>query len=150
MRNFFACLACFSVFAAFFLTSCIGTCGGTTTFSARRISKTPQKIEKTVKIEGHTFTYFNVYNDGEGNFVLADESSYIKNCDLSFGVRFQPTAALYHIQETGAELTLAEPTFMGYDNGDYGYQVFSGFVIKLSEKNADLTDVSIGKITHWC
>ncbi len=124
------------------------SCGGTgTTFSAHSISRIPEKIEKTIKIKGYEFTYYNVYNDGEGNFVLADNTSYIKNDGMNFGIRFQPTASIY---DKNGE-TMLEPLSKDYDNGDWGYQVESGFMICVN-KSISMTykDVNIGKITHWC
>ncbi len=131
----------------FCLASCISKSGGTTTYSAFLLPYSPQKVERTVKIKGEEFIYYNVYNDGEGNFVLADESSYIKCEYMSFGVRFQPTACIYDL-ETETKL---EPTSKNYENGDWGYSAFCGFVIRLDTSDSIVrTDVNIGKIGHWC
>lgn len=116
-------------------------------FSAKGISKTPEKVEKTVTIKGTTFTYYNVYNDGNGNFVLADNTSYIKNENLQFGIRFggEDSAVIKPLDSEQCY----EPMSKEYDNGDWGYQVYMGFIITIANDSA-LTNVNIGKITHWC
>ena len=53
--------------------------GGIMIFKATSLPLTPICKKKEIDISGHTFFYYNVYNDGEGNFVLKDDFSYIKN-----------------------------------------------------------------------
>lgn len=130
---------------------CLFSCGGTgITFSAYFISRSPEKVEKTIKIRGYEFIYYNVYNDGKGNFVLADNTSYIKNTDMNFGIRFQSRDGIVCIYDENGETTL-ETISKSYDNGDWGYQVDSGFLICVDKSIAmTYTDINIGKITHWC
>ncbi len=144
-------LAICMIFIAIFINSIpIPRSGGTITFSAERVSTKPQTTERTISIQGHEFFYYNVYNDGHGNFVLKDETSYIRNYDLQFGVRFKHLScvAIYDISESLDNKKALSPIATNYENGDYGYQVYFGFEIKINDSS--YTDINIGKISHWC
>ena len=72
--------------------------------TANHISSIPVKEMKTFKVEGHTFIYYNVYNDGNGNFVMADNSSFISNNSIQFGLRVK-SMWVYEIKYTSKYYT---------------------------------------------
>ena len=124
--------------------------GGMVTFTASSLPKIPEKKEKEVTISGHVFTYYNVYNDGEGNFVLLDDTSYIRNYDIYFGLLFDAGLARAYDISGGKE---------GYDLcEDYqvsetqqSYSVYGGFEIAIDKTmSSHHCDENIGKIVHWC
>lgn len=117
-------------------------------FSADKLSLIPYEEEKTITINGYEFIYYNVYNDGKGNFVLYDDTSYLKNYNLQFGIRFKNNinVGIYDISKDNP--ILLSPIFTDYENGDYGYQVYQGFEIKTIKE--DSINNNIGKITNWC
>ncbi len=138
------------IFTIFLLSSC-NKAGGIETYSASKIGKEPVLEEKTITIKKHEFTYYNVYSDDKGNFILKDQTSYIKNYDLSFGVRFKHNDDIQIYDITSEKSVLLEPICTDYENGDWGYQVNCGFMIcKSLESTEDFCDMNIGKISHWC
>ncbi len=126
--------------------------GGSITFTADLIGDTPVEEDKTFTYKGHTFIYYNVYNDGNGNFVMANNASYIANNDIQFGLRVK-SAFVYTVPEDGSEPVWIEPSVHNKNSGyyDYAIQVF-GFQIRGVGLNISMnyTDINIGKITHWC
>lgn len=126
--------------------------GGSITFTADLIGDTPIEEEKTFTYKGHTFIYYNVYNDGNGNFVMANNDSYIANNDIQFGLRVK-SAYVYTVPEDGGEPVWIEPSVHNKNGGyyDYAIQVF-GFQIRGIGLNISMnyTDINIGTITHWC
>lgn len=134
------------------LLSC-GTSGGFITFTSDSIAKTAYMAERTIKISGHEFTYYNVYSDGNGDFVLADNTSYIRNYDIQFGLRFKyvPNVLLYDISNGLLNPVAINPIVDEYENGDRGYSVHFGFEIRVArEISSSVLNMSIGKMTHWC
>lgn len=124
--------------------------GGMVTFTVFSLPKSPEKKEKEVTISGHTFTYYNVYNDGEGNFFLQDGTSYIRNYDIYFGLLFDAGLARAYDISGGKE---------GYDLcEDYqvsetrqSYSVYGGFEIATDKSMSSCHyNENIGKIVHWC
>ena len=120
------------------------------TFTVFSLPKSPEKKEKEVTISGHTFTYYNVYNDGEGNFFLQDGTSYIRNYDIYFGLLFDAGLARAYDISGGKE---------GYDLcEDYqvsetrqSYSVYGGFEIATDKSMSSCHyNENIGKIVHWC
>lgn len=107
---------------------------------------------KTFKEGKHTFIYYNVYNDGNGNFVMADNSSFISNKSIQFGLRIK-SMWVYKINKNGD----SEDTPIQYKNldedGYYSYSIESfGFNIYGVSRSISLEykDINIGKIYHWC
>ena len=94
--------------APLMVTGCIPN-GGSITFTADLIGRTPVQQEKSFTYKGHKFIYYNVYNDGGGNFVMADNTSYIVNKDIQFGLRVK-SPFVYNLTKEGEEPVLIEPT----------------------------------------
>ena len=120
-------------------------------FSAKKIGKTPYKEKRNITISQHTFTYYNVYSDDEGNFILKDETSYILNFDIVFGLKFNNhngDVLLYDVSENKNEII--EPMDEGSD--EYAsYSVNNGFKIQIKpEINSIRNDINLGLISHWC
>lgn len=137
------------------LSSCrinSGVDGGNLEITANHISSTPVKEMKTFKVEGHTFIYYNVYNDGNGNFVMADNSSFISNNSIQFGLRVK-SMWVYEINKNGYS---KDPPIQYKYLDEYGYYSYSiesfGFEIYGVSKSISLEykDINIGKIYHWC
>ena len=130
------------------LFSCAGnTNGGTVTFSADMISATPVKEEKTFTDKGHTFVYYNVYNDGNGNFVMADNTSYIACNDIQFGLKVK---SAYVYQTAGDEKqrirsVTEENGYFSYSISDFGFEIRGA----APETSTPCENVNIGKIIHW-
>mgnify|MGYP004444154157 FL=1 len=125
--------------------------GGIIVFSAKKIGKTPYKEKRNITISQHTFTYYNVYSDDEGNFILKDETSYILNFDIVFGLKFNNhngDVLLYDVSENKNEII--EPMDEGSD--EYAsYSVNNGFKIQINpEINSIRNDINLGLISHWC
>ena len=139
----------------FLLSSCtIGSevDGVTLKITANHISSMPVKEMKTFKVEGHTFIYYNVYNDGNGNFVMADNSSFISNNSIQFGLRVK-SMWVYEINRNGdSKDTPIQYKYLDED-GYYSYSIESfGFEIYGVSKSISLEykDINVGKIYHWC
>lgn len=134
------------------LNACgVKTDGGQIVFEATSLGKIPLKEEKTFIIKQHEFICFNVCSDDDGNFILANHDSYIINKDLQFGIRFKHVlnVAIYDISDEDNYVALS-PISKDYENGDWGYQVNFGFMIR-QDINLSMDYCSnIGKITHWC
>ncbi len=124
--------------------------GGAHTFTAASLPRTPKETEEEMPIDGHIFICYNVYNDGEGNFVLKDDTSYIKNYSLCFGLRFaKGLARAYDISENKDGQELCQLLHEG-ENEQY-YSVSGGFEIAIDKSlSSHHYDENIGKITHWC
>lgn len=118
-------------------------------FKATSLPLTPICNKKEIDISGHTFFYYNVYNDGEGNFVLKDDFSYIKNYDIIFGLSFaQGYAKAYDISSDNDGFTLCEERYS--DKRRQCYSVYNGFEIAIDRSLSSIkTDVNIGCIEHW-
>ena len=147
----------------FFLSSCLqGEGGGSASFSEEQrdgltqvfdafcLSKSPIKEEREVKILGHSFLYYNVYAEGEGGFVLQDDTSYMRNYDLYFGLSFSKGLGRAYDISGGKE---------GYDlcedcqesEMQQSHSVYGGFEIAIDKTlSFHHYDESIGKIVHWC
>ncbi len=123
--------------------------GGVTVITADLIPTTPVKEIKTFTFEGHTFTYYNVYSDGEGNFVMADNTSYILNNDIIFGLSVK-SEYVYSINDD--EQTLIDYNYKGDDG--YCYYSIESYGIEIrgisTGVSAEYKNINIGKITHWC
>ena len=144
-RSLLAILTLFTVLPLF---SCDSSNGGTITFDASQISKTPKEEVQTFKYKNHSFIYYNVYNDGDGNFVMADNSSYIYNDDIQFGLKVG-TPYVYQ-KEDGEEKLL---DYKDCNGGQYIFSIIDhGFTIRgcALEISLSIENVNIGKITHWC
>ncbi len=124
--------------------------GGMQVFDASALPRSPIKEEREAKILGHSFFYYNVYADMEGGFVLQDETSYIRNYDLYFGMSFNNGLARAYDISGGKE---------GYDlcedyeesEAQQSYSVYGGFEIAIDKTLPSRHyDESIGKIMHWC
>lgn len=125
--------------------------GGSTTFTAASLPSVPSEEERTAVIEGHTFVYSNVYKDSEDNFVLKDNSAYIRNYDITFGLRLNCELALVYSIAEGEDGS--EECELLYENGtERAYSISSpGIEICVSKMISMLyQDVNIGKIEHWC
>lgn len=122
--------------------------GGTEVYSAAAIGTIAYEEERTIELLGNKFAYFNVRSDEEGNWVLDDANSYIKNNDIQFGLRFRHSEYV-GIYEGDSYIPI-DPMFTEYENGDYGYQVYFGFRIA-PKPDVEFPEegVSIGKIAHW-
>ncbi len=126
--------------------------GGSTVYTAIYIGDTPVREEKKFRFEGRIFTYFNVYNDGENNFVLADEDSYIRNEDLK-GPMKTKTQYLYTIPNEDEEPEWIEPELWNDDEGYYHFYITKyGFEIRGSDifEQTEFSDLNIGHIVKWC
>ncbi|MCF0117031.1 MAG: hypothetical protein HUJ61_03155 [Bacilli bacterium] len=126
--------------------------GGAIVFEATSLGKTAIREEKVIIIKGHEFIYFDVCSDSEGNFILASADAYLCNKDIQFGVRFKhiTNVAIYDITNQ-ENYTRLEPIATDYENGDWGYQVNLGFMIRQDlQLSSDCSPYNIGKITHWC
>ena len=121
-------------------------------FEATSLGKTAVREEKTITIKDHEFIYFNVCSDDDGNFILASHDAYISNNDIQFGVRFKHVANVVIYDTTNQDNYVPlDPMSKEYDNGDWGYQVNSGFTIRQNiVLSIDGSPYNIGKITHWC
>ncbi len=123
--------------------------GGVTVITADLISTTPVEEIKTFTSEGHTFIYYNVYNDGEGNFVMADNTSYIANNDIIFGLSVK-SAWVYSVKDN--EQTLIDYNYKGDDG--YCYYSIESYGIEIHGISTSISmlyeNINIGKITHWC
>lgn len=137
------------------LASCSQPVGGSTTFSATLISETAYKTEKTFGYKGHSFKYYNVRSDGSGNFVMVDNTSYIANFDITFGLRVKtPYVYTYKENDETFESTLVDKMYdTANSEGYYLYSVAErGIIIRGSDKDGTtpIKDVNIGKIIIWC
>ena len=123
--------------------------GGVTVITADLISTTPVEEIKTFTSEGHTFIYYNVYNDGEGNFVMADNTSFIANNDIIFGLSVK-SAWDYSVNDN--EQTLIDYNYKGDDG--YCYYSIESYGIEIHGISTSISmlyeNINIGKITHWC
>lgn len=124
--------------------------GGFVTFTADALSTTPIREEKVFISQGHEFTYYNVYNDGNGNFVMADNTSYIINKDIQFGLRVG-TPFVYTIANDGEDPISIKPT-INNGNGTYDFNVDFGFQIRGISIYISMGyyNINIGTIVHWC
>ena len=124
--------------------------GGMATFSASSLPSTPSKEEKETKISGHAFLYYNVYKDEEDNFVLKDDTSYIRNYTLVFGLLFaKGLARAYDISDGKDGFELCQDFYGG--NETQSYSVWRGFEIAIDKTlSSHHYDENIGKIVHWC
>ena len=125
--------------------------GESITFTARLISRKPVQEEKSFKYKDHTFTYYNVYNDGKGNFVMADNSSYIRNTDIAFGMRTKSQYVYRYTEEgTGERLEWSsyyqDETYCDYSIRKGGFEIRGGDITSTEPHS----NVNIGKIIHWC
>lgn len=117
--------------------------------TADLIPTTPVKEIKSFTFKGHTFVYYNVYNDGDGNFVMADNSSYIANNDIIFGLSVK-SEYVYNVKDN--EKTLINYNYKGNDGycnyavQNYGIEI-RGIAVEISML---YENINVGKITHWC
>lgn len=125
--------------------------GGSETISASALPTSPVEKCQSFVWEGHTFSYSNVYRDSDDNFILKDRFSYILNYDLVFGVRFSDGGARAYKSKEGAD-PMEECTLMQVDGGQRYYSIEEyGFQIMINRSlDSTVSDVNIGKITHWC
>lgn len=142
-----------SIFAGFLIwknVADMAKSGATTKFSAKSIGKTAYAQEKTVAIEGHQFTYFNVKSSDDGGWVLVDRTSYIINTDISFGFRYK-NADKVSIAKYGEASN--DPRDMGEVEqypGYTNYQVYSGIKLAIKESVDPSEGIDIGVLMHWC
>ena len=134
------------------LCSCApSTNGGYRTYDASPLPKTASKEEKTVKINGSTFVIYNVYKDDDNNFILKDNSSYIQNKSMVFGVKIASgLGRIYDISKDSSDIKECEVMF---DEGGWrGYSIQTqGFEISIDKQISMLyQDINIGKIVSWC
>lgn len=124
--------------------------GDNVEFSAKKIGKTAYKEEKTIKINKHEFTYYNVKAANDGGWVLVDKTSYIINTDINFGFRFKS----YDYVDISSYNGSSDPVFMciyiDYFPGYVGYEVFNGFKLSLKENVEPGDGINIGILMHWC
>ena len=126
------------------------TPGEFVTFTAASLSLSPSAKEQSATIEGHVFTYYNVYKDNEDNFILKDATSYIRNYDITFGLRFGSKLAVAYDLSKGKDGS--SPCEVYYETEEaVSYTVSNGFEIALDKSaSTNYADVNIGKIVHWC
>ena len=128
----------------------MGTSGGTTTFDASSLPNAPAQEEREAKISGHVFLYYNVYKNEDGDFVLKDNSSYIQNKDLVFGMKFKSSFVVAYAMEDGV-VSDTPMEIMEEKDGYRSYSVHYGFEICIPKDISMLyQDVCIGKIIYWC
>lgn len=133
----------------FILTSC-HTNGGMIKFSANNISHNAIKEDKILNTQGHTFIYYNVYSDNDGNFIMKDNSSYILNNDIQFGLKVK-TPFVYELNDDGNEKLIKYDYFD--DEGYYNYAIVNpGIVIYgiAREVSLNYENINIGYIFHRC
>lgn len=121
--------------------------GGLVKIDAKKIGKTAVLEEKKAKVKDHEFTYYNVKSDNDGNWILADKSSYIINTDIQFGFRYKNAGTKIAAYDKGME-----PRDMGpfYQDETYNsYQVDFGFKITIDE-SINIDNVNLGIFEHWC
>ncbi len=137
----------------------LSSCGESFVFDASKIDVTPVKEEKSYKFwckrKRRTIAYFNVYNDGEDNFVLKDDSSYIIAPDVLWGMKFTAlNAKAYYVSDDERNGQECDPLFKEEDiTGETKYYDARGdyFEIRIDKSTPGLyADVNIGKITQWC
>lgn len=136
------------------LASCETRIGVSITFSANLISKEPSKTVKTFEYKDYSFSYYNVYNDGNGNFVMADNTSYILNLNITFGIRVKtPYVYTYRANDETFTPKLIESKqyddYKGYYNfsiSDHGFKIYGAAI----DDPTPMKDVNIGQIVHWC
>ena len=139
----------------------LSSCGESCVFDAAKITTTPIKEEKTVKVrykmKRYPIRYFNVYNDGNDNFVLKDDSSYIIAPHIAFGMKFTAlNARAYYVSDDEKNGQECAPLFDEEDDisGETKYYKcwgYSYFEVRIDKSTPGLyTDVNIGKITQWC
>ena len=105
------------------VNSSMGKNGGNVSFCAKPIGQIPYQIEKTIKINKHEFTYFNVISDTDGSWILCGSAEPKKMGGSSL--------------------------YPGYAN----YNVDFGIKLRISDKVDDnnIKDgINIGVIMHWC
>ena len=127
------------------------TSGGVTTLYASSLPKTPVKETRDAVIEGHAFSYYNVYRDDQDNFILKDKTSFISNNDIIFGFRFASgEARAYRFEEGSSEAY--ECTLMQDKGGERYYSIKEyGFQVMIDRSfDESVTDVNIGKMKIWC
>ncbi len=137
------------------LVSCVQPEGGSTTFSATLITETAYKTEKSFTYKNHSFKYYNVRSDGSGNFVMVDNTSYIANFDITFGLKVKTPYVYTHKEndETFESTLVTKMYDTANDEGYYSYSVSErGFIIRGCDKDSTTTikDINIGKIIIWC
>ena len=134
------------------VNSSMGKNGGNVSFCAKPIGRIPFKQEKTIRINKHEFTYYNVISDTDGSWILLDKTSYIINTDIQFGFRFKNDTLVDITSYCGS----AEPKKMGGSSlypGYANYNVDFGIKLTISDKVDDnnIKDgINIGVIMHWC
>lgn len=125
--------------------------GGVTKFTAIKISHNPVKEVKTLKDQGYTFTYYNVYSDNDGNFIMKDNSSFIINDDFQFGMKVK-SPFVYKLNDNNNDEELIEYDYLD-EEGYYNYTiVYPGIIIYGIDREASLNyeNINIGYIFHWC
>lgn len=139
------------------LFSC-STNGDVVVFTAGSLAKTPVKQEKTIRIEDHYFIFFNVYNDGEGSFVMADNSSYIRNYDVQFGLRVNSKWA-HDISKADKNTPNDFDNYALLEGSPYmGTSALDFFVVNFGIEirgigffiSAQYENINIGTIANWC
>ncbi len=135
-----------------FLCGCVSSKdGGYRTYDASSLSKAASKEEKTVKINGSAFIIYNVYKDDDNNFILKDNSSYIRNKTMVFGIKIASgLGRIYDISKGSSDVKECEVLFD--EDGWRGYSIpTQGFEISIAKETSTLyRDVNIGKIVSWC
>ena len=119
-------------------------------FSANNISHNAIKEEKILNTQGHTFIYYNVYSDNDGNFIMKDNSSYIMNNDIQFGLKIK-TPFIYELNDDGNG-KLINYNYLD-DEGYYNYAIVNPGIIIYGigrEVSLNYENINIGYIFHRC
>ncbi len=145
-----AVLAFISISILSLITSCgSSTNGGKVVFNAASLPNVAVEREQKATINGHEFIYYNVYRSENDEFVLKDNSSFILNYDIVFGLSFSNSnspACCYDVSEGTKDPKPIEP----FDSNSYSIENY-GFEISINKLiSMQYNDVNIGKITHWC
>lgn len=144
-----AAILAFGGFVIYMNTAGVARGGETVKFSAKKIGKNAFNEEKSVTINKHTFTYFNVKTADDGGWVLVDHTSYIINTDIVFGFRYKN----YDLVTITSYNDSKSPRFMGTTDVYPGYgsfEVRSGFKLAINESVDPGEGINIGILMHWC
>ena len=134
------------------------TGGSLLTVDASGIGDAPVREERSFRVGGYTFVYYNVYRSEDGGFVICD-GGYIETVggapDQLMRFSWHPDVCVYGISE-GVDPLAPSAVIVGDDigNGQYRY-VIAGYPDVRIKYNTppgheSAGEANIGVICFWC
>ena len=134
------------------LIGCTAKNGVSITFTAKLVGKTPNEEVKSFSKKGVDFSYLNVYNDGNGNFMIKNNTGYLATSEPDFGLRVK-TKWVYQNDGTGLSLVpyqhINEEGYYEFAISPNTYTEIRGYDIEgLTTTSEEY--INVGTITMWC